>query len=95
MLLPGGYTATGPSSALSETPAETVVVGPGQSAATVQLAPVLKPAALEAVEARVRASLDECAKQTVAAPPGCPFRYYGSSAQKVTWKILEYPKLTV
>ncbi|MGC5308855.1 M48 family metalloprotease [Micromonospora zamorensis] len=95
MLLPGTYAATGPSSGLSETPAETVVVGPGQSTATLQLAPVLKPAAVEAVEARVRAWLDECAKQTVAAPPGCPFRYSGGSAQKVTWKILEYPKLAV
>ncbi|WP_433310727.1 M48 family metalloprotease [Micromonospora sp. CA-269861] len=97
VLLPGGYTATGPASALSETPSATVLVGPGATAATVQLAPVLKPAAIEAVEARVRVWLDECAKQTVAAPPGCPFRYYGSSSsgQKVTWKILEYPKLAV
>ncbi|MFD6683776.1 M48 family metalloprotease [Micromonospora parva] len=94
-LLPGGYTATGPSSALSETPTETLAVGPGQDTATVQLAPVLKPAAVEAVDARVRAWLDECAKQTVPAPAGCPFRYYGGSAQKVTWKILEYPKLAI
>ncbi|WP_433125875.1 M48 family metalloprotease [Micromonospora sp. CA-240977] len=95
LLLPGGYTATGPASALSETPAETLAVGPGQGTATLQLAPVLTPVAVEAVDARVRAWLDECAKQTVAAPPGCPFRYYGGSAQKVTWKILEYPKLAV
>ncbi|MET7376928.1 M48 family metalloprotease [Micromonospora arida] len=95
VLLPGGYTATGPSSALSETPGATVLVGPGETAATLQLAPVLKPAAIEAVEARVRAWLDECAKQTVAAPPGCPFRYYGGTTQKVTWKILEYPKVAV
>ncbi|GAB4104171.1 hypothetical protein GCM10028790_31900 [Micromonospora taraxaci] len=95
VLLPGVYTATGPSSALSETPNATVVADPGQSAATLQLTPVLKPAAAEAVEAQVRAWLDECAKQTVTAPPGCPFSYYGGSAQKVTWKILEYPKLTL
>lgn len=95
VLLPGGYSATGPSSALSETPSATVLVGPGETAAVLQLAPVLKPAAIEAVEARVRAWLDECAKQTVAAPPGCPFRYYGGSIQKITWKILEYPKLAV
>ncbi|MET8199327.1 M48 family metalloprotease [Micromonospora taraxaci] len=95
VLLPGVYTATGPSSALSETPNATVVADPGQSAATLQLTPVLKPAAAEAVEAQVRAWLDECAKQTVTAPQGCPFRYYGGSAQKVTWKILEYPKLAL
>ncbi|SCF01641.1 M48 family metalloprotease [Micromonospora chokoriensis] len=95
VLLPGVYTATGPSNALSETPTATVVADPGQSAATLQLTPVLKPAAVEAVDAQVRAWLDECAKQTVAAPPGCPFRYYGGSAQKVTWKILEYPKLAL
>ncbi|MEU4401486.1 M48 family metalloprotease [Micromonospora orduensis] len=94
-LLPGTYTATGPTNALSETPKETVVVGAGQGGASLELAPVLKPAAVEAVEARVREWLDECAKQTVAAPQGCPFRYYGGSAQKVTWKILEYPKLVV
>ncbi|MEU8185226.1 M48 family metalloprotease [Micromonospora sp. NPDC049047] len=95
LLLPGEYAATGPASALSETPGETVAVGPEQGSATLQLAPVLKPAAGEAVQAQVRAWLDECAKQTVAAPPGCPFRYYGGSAQKVTWKILEYPQITV
>ncbi|GAB3940790.1 hypothetical protein GCM10027614_25030 [Micromonospora vulcania] len=95
VLLPGAYTATGSSSALSEAPTETVPVGPGQSEATLGLVPVLKPAAVAAVEARVRTWLDECAKQTVAAPPGCPFRYYGGGAQKVTWKILEYPKLAV
>ncbi|MDG4805236.1 M48 family metalloprotease [Micromonospora sp. WMMD1120] len=96
VLLPGAYTATGPSSALSETPTTTVTVGPGQSAATLELVPVLKPTAIEAVETRVRSWLDECAKQTVAAPPNCPFSYYGgSSTQKVTWKILEYPKVAV
>ncbi|WP_330438416.1 M48 family metalloprotease [Micromonospora sp. NBC_00821] len=95
VLLPGGYTATGPSSALSETPSTTMLVGPGETAAVLQLAPVLKPAATEAVEAQVRAWLDECAKQAVAAPPGCPFRYYGGATQKITWKILEYPKLAV
>ncbi|MBM0279223.1 M48 family metalloprotease [Micromonospora tarensis] len=96
VLLPGVYTATGPSSALSETPTTAVTVGPGQSAANLELTPVLKPTAVEAVEARVRAWLDECAKQTVAAPPGCPFRYYGGeSTRKVTWKILEYPKIAV
>ncbi|MFI7594046.1 M48 family metalloprotease [Micromonospora sp. NPDC049359] len=95
VLLPGLYTATGPSSALSETPAETLLVGPGEGSAILELAPVLKPTAVEAVQTRVRAWLDECAKQTVAAPPGCPFRYYGGSAQKVTWKILEYPKVAV
>ncbi|MCG5445216.1 M48 family metalloprotease [Micromonospora sp. NIE79] len=97
VLLPGGYTATGPSSALSETPSATVLVGPGETAAVLQLAPVLKPAAIEAVEARVRAWLDECAKQTATNPPGCPFSYYSgsSSPQKVTWKILEYPKIAV
>ncbi|MDG4840554.1 M48 family metalloprotease [Micromonospora sp. WMMD967] len=95
VLLPGVYTATGPANALSETPNTTVVADPGQSAATLQLTPVLKPAAAEAVDAQVRAWLDECAKQTVTAPQGCPFRYYGGSAQKVTWKILEYPKLAL
>ncbi|MET8232522.1 hypothetical protein ABZS77_17810 [Micromonospora sp. NPDC005298] len=94
-LLPGRYTATGPSNALSETPVETVFVDPAQGAATLQLTPRLKPTTVEAVEAQVRAWLDECAKQTVVAPPGCPFRYYGGSAQKVTWKILEYPKVVV
>ena len=94
VLLPGSYTATGPSSALSETPPATVLVGPGETAAVLQLAPVLKPAAIAAVETQVRAWLDECAKQTVAAPPGCPFSY-SSSTQKITWKILEYPKLAV
>ncbi|MET7669178.1 M48 family metalloprotease [Micromonospora luteifusca] len=95
-LLPGDYTATGPSTALSETPTTTLSVGPGQDAATLQLVPVLKPSAVEAVDAQVRAWLDECAKQTVAAPEGCPFRYYNASTgQQVTWKILDYPRLAV
>ncbi|PWR12446.1 hypothetical protein DKT68_03190 [Micromonospora acroterricola] len=95
-LLPGGYTVSTPSSALSEVPTEVVPVAPGQSEAILNLTPVLKPAAVEAVEARVRTWLDECAQQTVAAPEGCPFRYYsGSTTQKVAWKILEYPRLAV
>ncbi|MGQ5263004.1 M48 family metalloprotease [Micromonospora sp. ZYX-F-536] len=97
VLLPGGYTATGPSDALSEVPPETLPITPEQTeGATLRLVPVLKPAAVEAVEAQVRTWLDECAKQTVAAPPGCPFGYFsGGTEQKVTWKIIEYPRLTV
>ncbi|WBB67340.1 M48 family metalloprotease [Micromonospora sp. WMMD812] len=96
-LLPGTYTATGEGSALGEVPPETVQVAPGESTgSTLGLAPVMKPTAGTAAEERVRAHLDECAKQTVAAPPGCPFRYYtGGTIQKITWTILEYPRVAV
>ncbi|MFI5484441.1 M48 family metalloprotease [Micromonospora echinaurantiaca] len=95
-LLPGGYTATGPSSALSEVPPEPVQVGPGQpQGAALGLTPVLTAEATTAAEERVRAYLDDCAKKAVAAPEGCPFRYYGSGIRKITWEVLEYPRVSV
>ncbi|MDO3704722.1 M48 family metalloprotease [Micromonospora sp. C28SCA-DRY-2] len=92
----GGYTATGPGSALSEVPPEPVQVGPGQpQAVPLGLNPVVKPAATTAAEERVRAYLDECAKKAVAAPEGCPFRYYGDGVRKITWQVLDYPRISV
>ncbi|MEU8051902.1 M48 family metalloprotease [Micromonospora haikouensis] len=96
-LLPGVYTVGGQSTVLAETPAQAVAVVPGMdSAGQVRLEPVLAPGAREAAEAEVRRHLDACAAQKVAAPAGCPFRYYnGSAVKKIAWKITEYPRIAV
>ncbi|MFF3854862.1 M48 family metalloprotease [Micromonospora sp. NPDC002575] len=96
-LLPGVYTVGGQSTVLAETPAQAVAVVPGMdSAGQVRLEPVLAPGAREAAEAEVRRHLDACAAQKVAAPAGCPFRYYnGSTVKKIAWKITEYPRIAV
>ncbi|MEH1057715.1 M48 family metalloprotease [Micromonospora sp. CPCC 206171] len=92
-LLPGAYTVGGQRNALSETPSQVVHVLPGQeSAASPDLTPTLAPAAQATAEESVKAYLDGCAAQTVAAPQGCPFRYYtGETVKKIAWKITRYP----
>ncbi|WP_229400141.1 M48 family metalloprotease [Micromonospora okii] len=94
-LLPGLYTVGGQSNALAETPAQTVAVLPGQdSVGDVRLEPTLTSAARAAAEAEVRRYLDACAAQKVAAPAGCPFRYYnGDTVKKIAWKITTYPDI--
>ncbi|MGC5018029.1 M48 family metalloprotease [Micromonospora sp. DT47] len=93
-LLPGGYTATGQGSALSEVAPQPVQLDPGQSQ-VLSLSPVLKPSVPAAAEERVRAYLDDCAKQPAANPIGCPFQYYSGTVDKISWKIVEYPRLAV
>ena len=91
MLLPGGYTATGPSSALSETPAGAVWSPRG--IARRQCNWLRCPSRRRSRPSKPGARLVGRVRQADGRrPPGCPFRYYGSSVQKVTWKILEYPK---
>lgn len=94
-LLPGAYTVAGPRNALSETPAQPVVVVPGQeSAGSAELVPTVTPDARRAAEESVRRYLDGCAAKRVAAPDGCPFRYYnGGTVKKIAWKITEYPTI--
>ncbi|MBW4702276.1 M48 family metalloprotease [Micromonospora sp. RL09-050-HVF-A] len=95
-LLPGAYTVAGESNALSETAPRVVYVVPGQqSVSGAELTPTLRPEALAAAEQSVRSYLDGCAAQAVAAPPGCPLRYYsgGSTVKKIAWKITEYPRI--
>ena len=43
----------------------------------------------------MRSYLDACAAQAVAAPQGCPLRYYsgGATVKKIAWKITEYPTI--
>ncbi|RKN34568.1 M48 family metalloprotease [Micromonospora musae] len=95
-LLPGVHTASAPGSALSEVPTEKIVLVPGQTTgAAFALAPVLRPEVTATAQERVRAYLDECAKQTVAAPTGCPFDHSGGTVQKISWEILEYPEVVV
>ncbi|MCI4061718.1 M48 family metalloprotease [Micromonospora sp. R77] len=94
-LLPGAYTVDGRRNALSETPAQPVVVVPGQeSVGSAELVPTLTPDARRTAEESVRRYLDGCAAKRVAAPEGCPFRYYnGSTVKKIAWKITEYPTI--
>ncbi|MEU1756065.1 M48 family metalloprotease [Micromonospora matsumotoense] len=95
-LLPGAYTVAGESNALSETASRVVYVVPGQqSVSGAELTPTLRPEAQTAAEQSVRSYLDACAAQAVAAPPGCPLRYYsgGATVKKIAWKITEYPTI--
>lgn len=94
-LLPGSYTVGGERTALSETRSQVVYVLPGQeSAGSPDLTPTLAPGAQATAEESVKAYLDACAARTVAAPEGCPFRYYsGDRVQKIAWKITRYPKV--
>ncbi|WP_231932872.1 M48 family metalloprotease [Micromonospora rifamycinica] len=95
-LLPGAYTVAGESTVLSETASREVYVVPGQqSVSGAELTPTLRPEAQAAAEQSVRSYLDACAAQAVAAPPGCPLRYYtgGTTVKKISWKITEYPTI--
>ncbi|WKU07493.1 M48 family metalloprotease [Micromonospora sp. HUAS LYJ1] len=95
-LLPGAYTVAGENNALSETASRVVYVVPGQqSVSGAELTPTLRPEAQAAAEQSVRSYLDGCAAQAVAAPQGCPFRYYtgGSTVKKIAWKITRYPTI--
>ncbi|WP_196222483.1 M48 family metalloprotease [Micromonospora sp. CP22] len=92
--VPGMYVVTAASNPLSEVAPQYLTVLPGYMSETlIQAIPELKPAAHDTIQAQVRAYLDECARQTVAAPQGCPFRLSGySSAENITWKIISYPE---
>ncbi|RGC67085.1 heat shock protein HtpX [Micromonospora sp. MW-13] len=94
-LLPGAYTVGGQSNALAETPAQIVLALPGEGGVgDVRLEPTLTSTARSTAEQEVRKYLDACAAQQVAAPEGCPFRYYnGGTVKKIAWKITEYPQV--
>jgi Zn-dependent protease with chaperone function len=95
-LLPGAYTVAGPANPLSRTLPQVVLAVPGQAevAGADLVRPSLAPGAQAAAEESVRAWLDGCAAQRVAAPAGCPFRRYGE-VKRISWKITSYPRLQV
>jgi Zn-dependent protease with chaperone function len=97
LTLPGIYVVAGTRNALSETPRQLAASTVGGSAPTsVQVTPAINPNAQRTADGLVKKYLDECAKQKVASPTGCPFSYYaGSTVQDITWQIVEYPKLLI
>jgi hypothetical protein len=95
--VPGVHVVTAVANPLSEMAPQRLTVLPGDGFETpIYAVPQLKPAAQDSVEAQVKEYLDECAKQTVAAPPGCPFGLSGyQSAEGITWTIDKYPTLQI
>lgn len=92
--LPGVYVLAGQRNALSETPQQPIVAIMGAEN-TVYVTPTVLPEAQARADAAIRKYLDGCAAQTVAAPRGCPFSYYGGTVQQISWKITEYPTFQI
>jgi hypothetical protein len=92
---PGRYTFGAADNPLWGVGEATVDVEPGQTHA-VTLQPQLKDSARSEIDTQVRRYLDDCAKQTVLEPPGCPLDAYSfSDVTGVVWKIERYPQYTV
>lgn len=89
---PGAYRVTHSGSSLIEIPPTTLIAG-GRSNRTIM--PTITANADREIRAKVRAWLDECARQTVAAPPGCPFSHqsFGGKVVAISWKISDDPDL--
>jgi Zn-dependent protease with chaperone function len=95
---PGVYQIALPDNPLAEAQPVTVTVGLTDSARTTPatLTPTIKAAARTEIDKLVRADLDGCAKQKVAAPAGCPFRLTDTDVSgDVLWTITAYPTLNV
>jgi Zn-dependent protease with chaperone function len=94
--LPGTYTVSAPGNALSEVPPVTVTVDPAGNGFA-NIAPNLKPDAMNKINQLVHQYVDGCAATTVAEPPDCPFSYrtYGGTVSGLHWQILSYPTLSL
>jgi hypothetical protein len=66
-------------------------------ASVVEVVPTIKSGARDEIDRQVQSYLTECAKNTMLAPPNCPFSSYGSYDQvrNVRWKIVKTPQYTV
>ncbi|GAB3848862.1 hypothetical protein GCM10029963_32380 [Micromonospora andamanensis] len=91
--VPGVHVVTAAANPLTEVVPQHITVLPGADVDTpIHAVPELKPSAQDRIDAQVKTYLDECARQTVAAPQGCPFRLSGyQDAKGLKWTIDEYP----
>lgn len=91
--VPGLHVVTAAANPLSEVAPQHITVLPGAEFDTpIQAVPELRATARGGIDGQVKTYLDECARQTVAAPEGCPFRLSGyQSAKDLKWTIDRYP----
>ncbi|MFF5214603.1 M48 family metalloprotease [Micromonospora sp. NPDC000442] len=91
--VPGVHVVTAAANPLSEVAPQRITVLPGTDFDTpIYAVPELKPSARSSIDAQVKTYLDECARQTEAAPQGCPFRLSGyQDAKDLKWTIDRYP----
>ncbi|GIJ19956.1 M48 family metalloprotease [Micromonospora lutea] len=91
--VPGAHLVTAAVNPLSEVAPQHITLLPGAGSDTpIQAVPQLRHTARASIDAQVKTYLDECARQTVAAPSGCPFRLSGyQEAKDLKWTINKYP----
>ncbi|MBQ1052328.1 M48 family metalloprotease [Micromonospora sp. C51] len=91
--VPGLHVVTAAANPLSEVAPQRIMVLPGTEFDTpIQAVPELRATARGSIDGQVKTYLDECARQTVAAPQGCPFRLSGyQNAKDLKWTIDRYP----
>lgn len=92
---PGLYTATLPTSSLSETPPVPIVVTPEGQPGDLLVTPMPRPDLQTRAEQAVQAHLDRCVQLGRAESAGCPFELGGRSVGRVQWTITERPKIQV
>nr|WP_231704161.1 MULTISPECIES: hypothetical protein [Arthrobacter] len=86
------------SSGYFEAPEQSGVLTTASGALDLTLQSQATPELVDAVDARVREFLDNCAgEQNRLAPPGCPFYHLTDNRVEppITWEIVEYPTVEI
>jgi hypothetical protein len=97
---PGSYVGSLPGEQFAAEPSTVVVSGP-TGAPALNLATKATPQLVEAIEAKVRGYLDECARtasQQQRLQPDCPFTHATNSRIQdgtIQWSMQDYPKVSV
>lgn len=96
VLTPGFFTVTHESRYLTAQPKTAAVSQPG-SVVSVTLDVQASDAFVSAVQSQVNAFLDDCTKQVVLFPTGCPFgQELSNRVESVpAWSMSRYPKITI
>ncbi|MBB5633065.1 hypothetical protein BKA04_001288 [Cryobacterium mesophilum] len=96
VLTPGVFTLTHDSGYLTATPTTAVVTAPGSTVAA-SLDIQASPRFVSEVQKEVDAFLDDCTKQQVLFPTGCPFgQELSNRVESVpAWSMSRYPEVTI
>ncbi|SEE91440.1 hypothetical protein SAMN04489740_3070 [Arthrobacter alpinus] len=94
---PGSYELEYRSALFAAPPVTRNVSGPAQPIPAVGLATGPTSDLLAQVDSTIHKYLDECAKQAVLMPTGCPMSAATNNrvTSDVTWSVLEYPAITI
>ncbi len=97
VLYPGQYKADFQSKYFQAPAVSTTVTAPETKPTAVALATGPSPALLAEVDAKIHQYLDNCAKQQVLLPTGCPFsnRTDNRVLGPIKWSIASYPKSSI